>query len=164
MIGGTVTGASVTEWALEELLRQPALLEQAVQELDQVVGSARAVAESDVPNLPYLQAVVKETLRLYPPGPLLAPHYSTQATTLAGYDIPAGTTVIVNAWAVGRDPGFWENPHEFRPHRFLHHPDSTAARYVVVHSMSSFMPASIDTSVLPKVWREVVTSFAVINA
>lgn len=116
---GTDTTSSTTEWALAELLRQPAALEQAVQELHRVVGRSRVVAESDIPNLPYLHAVVKETLRMHPPVPLLIPHYSTHDSTVGGYHIPARTTVLVNVWALGRNPASWQDPDQFRPQRFL---------------------------------------------
>ena len=65
------------------------------------------------------KAVIKETLRLHPPGPLFLPHLSTADCKVEGYTIPAGTTVMINAWAIGRDPKFWEDSEEFKPERFL---------------------------------------------
>ncbi|OIT20334.1 cytochrome p450 71a2 [Nicotiana attenuata] len=67
----------------------------------------------------YLQAVIKESLRLHPPFPLLLPRESTEDVKLLGYDIPAKTQVIINAWAIGRDPLSWDDPEEYRPERFL---------------------------------------------
>lgn len=99
---GTTTTSLSLEWAMAELLRQPAVLERATQEVEQVVGRGGTVSESDIRNLPYLQAVVKETLRLHPPAPFLLPHYSSQATALGGYHIPAGTPLLVNVWALAK--------------------------------------------------------------
>ncbi|CAO2193149.1 unnamed protein product [Urochloa humidicola] len=119
--GGTETAAVTMEWAMAELLRRPASMTAAVEELDRVVGRERWVAESDLPGLPYIDAVLKETMRLHPVGPLLIPHRAREDTEVAGgYDVPAGARVLVNAWAVGRDPASWPDaPGEFRPERFL---------------------------------------------
>lgn len=84
-----------------------------------MVGKDRVVDESDIKNMPFLQACVKELFRLHPAAPLGIPHFNLEATTLAGYDIPARTTVMINLWAIGRDPAFWKNPLEFNPERFL---------------------------------------------
>ena len=104
---------------MAELLRHPNMMRRLQMELDDVVGTSRMVEESDFPNLPYSQAVVRETFRLHPPGPFLLPHDSTQATKIAGYDIPAYTRVFPNVWAMGRDPSVWDRPTEFDPTRFL---------------------------------------------
>ncbi|KAG9450675.1 hypothetical protein H6P81_010640 [Aristolochia fimbriata] len=117
-VAGTDTSAVTVEWALAELFNNPHILRKAREEMDRVVGKARLVEESDVPNLPYLQAIIKETLRLHPAGPLIL-RQSTKDCTVLGYDIPANTRLFVNVWAIGRDPNHWENPLEFRPERFL---------------------------------------------
>jgi len=83
-----------------------------------VVGRGRVVRESDIPSLPYLQSVVKETLRLHPTAPLIV-RKSTQHCKIAGYDIPPNTHVFVNAWSLGRDPDYWDHPLDFRPERFM---------------------------------------------
>lgn len=75
--------------------------------------------ESDIKNLPFLQAVVKELFRLHPAAPLGIPHACKEATTLAGYDIPKNTTCMLNLWAIGRDPAHWKDPLVFNPERFL---------------------------------------------
>ncbi|KQK20835.1 hypothetical protein BRADI_1g57000v3 [Brachypodium distachyon] len=118
--GGTESSAVTVEWAIAELLRRPESMAAATEELDRLVGRARWVAESDLPELPYLDAVVKETMRLHPVGPLLVPHMARERTVVAGgYEVPAGARVLVNAWAVGRDPASWpDRPDEFRPERF----------------------------------------------
>ncbi|KAI3412223.1 uncharacterized protein J3R85_017595 [Psidium guajava] len=117
-VAGTDTSAITAEWALAELINHPEVLEKARREIDTVVGNARLVQESDIPDLPYLQAIVKETLRLHPTGPLIL-RESSEACTVAGYEIPAKTRLLVNVWAIGRDPKHWEDPLEFRPERFL---------------------------------------------
>ncbi|KAL3716260.1 hypothetical protein ACJRO7_007943 [Eucalyptus globulus] len=89
------------------------------RELEATVGLGRTVEEADLPKLNYMDMVVKESFRLYPPGPLLIPHESTEGIEMGGYYIPKGTRVIVNAWALGRDADTWaEDPEEFHPERF----------------------------------------------
>lgn len=117
--GGTDTSAISTEWALGELLLNPIKMKKVQEELEQVVGRSRLVQEADIPHLPYLCAVVKETMRLHPVAPLLLPHKASQECQVAGYDIPKDTVAYVNAWAIGRDPSVWERPLEFWPERFL---------------------------------------------
>lgn len=119
IIAGSDTTSVSIEWALAELLHYPHYMRRAQEELDAVVGNERLVDETDIPNMPFLQAVVKELFRLHPAAPLGIPHYNLEATTLAGFDIPAGTTVMLNLWAVGRDPAHWKNPLDFNPDRFL---------------------------------------------
>ncbi|KAL1568156.1 cytochrome P450 71A9-like [Salvia divinorum] len=89
------------------------------KEIRDLVSDGRQVDEDDLPKLPYLKAVIKETLRLFPPAPLLLPRQSMSDCNINGYTIPAKTLVIVNAWAIARDPDTWENPDEFVPERFL---------------------------------------------
>ena len=93
-------------------------MNKAREEIDFATGKTRLVQGSDIANLPYLQAIVKETLRLHPTVPLI-PRESTQSCTINGYDIPERTRLLVNVWAIGRDPKCWEDPLEFKPERFL---------------------------------------------
>lgn len=116
---GMETTVLATEWAMTEILRNPRVLEKAQAELDAVVGKARRVQDSDIPNLKYIRAIVKEALRLHPIIPLLIPHQSNAACKALGYDIPAKTQLLVNVWAIGRDPNLWTNPLEYDPERFL---------------------------------------------
>ncbi|KAL6657924.1 hypothetical protein ACP70R_005704 [Stipagrostis hirtigluma subsp. patula] len=116
---GTDTSAVTVEWALSELLRNPTALAMATEELDRVVGRDRLATEADASSLPFIQAVVKETMRLHPAAPLLSPRMCREDASVGGYDIPAGTCVAVNAWAIGRDPAEWDSPGEFRPERFI---------------------------------------------
>ncbi|KAK9136200.1 hypothetical protein Syun_015530 [Stephania yunnanensis] len=92
---------------------------KAQEELTAQVGNDRHVDESDIDNLVYLQAIVKEVMRLYPAGPLSGPRESIEDAMVAGYRIPAGTRLIVNLWKIQRDPSIWTDPLEFRPERFL---------------------------------------------
>ncbi|KAL4634618.1 hypothetical protein ACB092_04G212800 [Castanea dentata] len=105
--------------ALSLLLNNRETLKKAQQELDVQVGRERQVKESDVKNLEYLQAILKETMRLYPAAPLLVPHESLEDCTLAGYNIPSGTRLLVNVPKLHQDPRVWVDPTEFRPERFL---------------------------------------------
>ncbi|KAH9573688.1 hypothetical protein CY35_01G013900 [Sphagnum magellanicum] len=117
---GTDTSATTVEWALVELLRHPEAMKKAQAELDDVIGSERVVDEGDIPELKYLQAVVKETFRLHPAAPLLLAHESIGDCTVGGYFIPAKTRIFVNAWAVHRHPSaYQQKPLEFNPSRFV---------------------------------------------
>ncbi|OMP08314.1 Cytochrome P450 [Corchorus olitorius] len=112
------------ENGLEEFPRKiiKGMLSKLVQELDQVIGNNRFMVESDIPNLPYLQATVKEVFRLHPAVPLIIPRRSNEACEVAGYNIPKHCIVYVNVWGMARDPKVWDHPLEFKPERFL---DST---------------------------------------
>ncbi|XP_020236279.1 3,9-dihydroxypterocarpan 6A-monooxygenase [Cajanus cajan] len=122
--GGTDTTAVTLEWSLAELINHPTVMEKARKEIDSIIGKDRIVTELDIENLPYLQAIVKETLRLHPPSPFVL-RESTKDCIIVGYDIPAKTQVFTNVWAIGRDPKHWDNPLEFRPERFLSKDDET---------------------------------------
>lgn len=118
-LAGSETTSSTTEWALTELLRNPEKMAKVKAELANVTGNRRRLEESDIDNLKYLQAVVKETMRLHPPIPLLVPRKAMKDTEFMGYHIPKDTQVFVNAWAIGRDPNCWNDPLSFEPERFL---------------------------------------------
>jgi len=120
---GTDTSTVTVEWAMAELIRHPDIQRKLTLELDTVVGKDRMVQQTDLPNLKYLKAIIKEVLRLHTPAPLLLPHESTHDCELAGYYVPAGTRLIVHAYAIGRNSKAWENPLEFNPERFVAHPD-----------------------------------------
>ena len=112
------TTVITVEWAMAELVKNSRVQQKVQEELDRVIGVDRIMTEADFPNLPYLQCVVKEALRLHPPTPLMLPHKATANIKVGGYDIPKGSIVHVNVWAIARDPKLWENPLEFRPERF----------------------------------------------
>ncbi|KAL3504038.1 hypothetical protein ACH5RR_033879 [Cinchona calisaya] len=119
LAGGTDTSSTTVEWAMNELLKQPHLIRKATEELDRVIGRDRWVEEDDYSKLPFIEAIIKETLRLHPLATLLAPHYAIEDCTVAGYDISKGTTVFVNVWSIGRNPMYWDAPEQFMPERFL---------------------------------------------
>ncbi|XVF10721.1 hypothetical protein REPUB_Repub07fG0206900 [Reevesia pubescens] len=116
---GTETTSSTIEWAMAELLHNPKALAEARRELKQIIGEGNQVEESDVACLPYLQAIVKETLRLHPPAPLLLPRKAEADIEIHDFIVPKGAQVLVNAWAIGRDPKLWEEPDSFLPERFI---------------------------------------------
>ncbi|KAF3677423.1 Cytochrome P450 71A6 [Capsicum annuum] len=113
---GTDTTYTALEWIMTELLMHPRAMEKLQNE---VRGLAQEVTEDDLENMHYLKAVIKETLRLHPPIPLLVPRESTKDVKLLGYHIAARSQVIINAWTIGRDPLSWDDPEEYRPERFL---------------------------------------------
>ncbi|KAK1420248.1 hypothetical protein QVD17_21691 [Tagetes erecta] len=121
---GTDTVAVLIEWILARLVLHVDVQSKVHDELDRVVGRSRAVTEADVTGLVYLSAVVKEVLRMHPPGPLLSwARLAITDTIVDGHQVPAGTTAMVNMWAISRDPEIWKDALEFRPERFV---DETA--------------------------------------
>ncbi|KVI12210.1 cytochrome P450 [Cynara cardunculus var. scolymus] len=117
--GGTDTAATTVEWAMSELIKRPDLIKKATEELDRVIGKERWVHETDFSNLPFIDSILKETMRLHPVAVLLAPHLALEDCQVAGYDITKGTTVFINSWSIGRDSSIWVDPESFRPERFL---------------------------------------------
>eukprot|EP00252_Welwitschia_mirabilis_P011703 TRINITY_DN2606_c0_g1_i1.p1 TRINITY_DN2606_c0_g1~~TRINITY_DN2606_c0_g1_i1.p1 ORF type:complete len:539 (-),score=9.53 TRINITY_DN2606_c0_g1_i1:249-1865(-) len=117
---GADTVAIVLEWILARLVMHQDIQERLHKEIDKVVGNSRAVAESDIPKLSYMQAVVKEVLRMHPPGPLLSwARLAIHDVQIGGHFIPAGTTAMVNMWAITHDEKVWKDPESFNPERFL---------------------------------------------
>ncbi|WCJ22121.1 Cytochrome P450 76T24 [Euphorbia peplus] len=118
-IAGADTTGNPLQWAMIELLLNPETLRKARAEIEQVIGRDNMIKESDVAQLPYLRAIIKETLRLHPAVPLLLPREARENVEIGGYTIPKGSQLMVNVWAIGRDPNVWENPDMFTPERFL---------------------------------------------
>lgn len=118
-MASTDTTTSTIEWVMTELLRNPSVMRDAQSELDKVVGRNKNIREEQIGELRYLQALLKETLRLHPPVPLLVPHRATEDAIFMGYTIPKDTQILTNVWAIGRDPACWEDPLSFKPERFL---------------------------------------------
>nr|AYM55671.1 cytochrome P450 [Croton stellatopilosus] len=118
-VAGTDTTSSTLEWALAELLRNPNTLIKAQAEIEQTIGKGKLIQESDIAKLPYLQAVIKETFRLHPAAPFLLPRKAGEDVEIGGFIVPKDAQVLVNAWAIGRDPSLWEDADLFIPERFL---------------------------------------------
>ncbi|GMN52133.1 hypothetical protein TIFTF001_021283 [Ficus carica] len=121
-IAGVETTSTTMEWLMTELLRYPRVMKKAQEEIRRVVGEKGKVDMNDINQMDYLKNVVKEAMRLHPPAALLVPRETTTRVQLGGYDIPAKTRVIINAWAIHRHPDFWERPEEFIPERFENNP------------------------------------------
>ncbi|KAK7343924.1 hypothetical protein VNO77_13055 [Canavalia gladiata] len=119
LVAGTDTTAYGLERTMTELMHSPEAMSKAKKELEETIGKGNPVEESDVGRLPYLQAVIKESLRLHPPAPLLLPRRAKTDVEVCGYTIPKGAQVLINEWAIGRNPNIWENAHLFSPERFL---------------------------------------------
>ncbi|CAH2077559.1 unnamed protein product [Thlaspi arvense] len=121
VLSGSETSIVVLVWAVSLLVNNPDVLRKAHEELDRTIGKERVVEESDIKDLVYIQAIVKETFRLYPSVPLVA--YRTVMEDFdivnGNYHIPAGTQLLVNASKIGKDPSLWSDPEKFEPERFL---------------------------------------------
>nr|GMD66986.1 cytochrome P450 82C4-like [Ipomoea batatas] len=119
IVDGSDTTATLMTWVISLLVKHSDVMKCCREEIDTQVGTERWVEDFDIKNLEYLQAVIKETLRLYPPVPLLTPRMTSKHCKIAGYDLPTGTQFNVNLWKIMRDPSVWRNPEEFKPERFM---------------------------------------------
>ncbi|XP_020235880.1 cytochrome P450 83B1 [Cajanus cajan] len=122
LVAGTDATAATEVGAMTALVKNPRVMKKVQEEIRSLGGKKDFLDEDDIQNFPYFKAVIKETLRLHLPAPLLVQRETNEACTIDGYEIPAKTLVYVNAWAIHRDPEVWKDPHEFLPERFL---DST---------------------------------------
>ncbi|KAG5600528.1 hypothetical protein H5410_031898 [Solanum commersonii] len=117
---GTETTTVTSEWMLVELLKNHQCLTKLRDEIANIVGDKDVrIRESDLTSMPYLDACLKETLRLHPPGPLLLPHRAVETCEVMGYRILKDTQVMVNMWAIASDPKVWDDPSSFKPERFM---------------------------------------------
>ncbi|GLJ10546.1 hypothetical protein SUGI_0130190 [Cryptomeria japonica] len=107
------------EWGIAEVVNHPEIQQKIRDEVDTVLGPGVPITEPDIVKLPYLQAVVKETMRLHMAIPLLVPHMNLHDAKLAGYDIPAESKILVNAWWLANNPEWWDKADQFIPERFL---------------------------------------------
>ncbi|MBA0668557.1 hypothetical protein Goklo_001453, partial [Gossypium klotzschianum] len=117
--GGSETSATVVDWAMSEMIKNPRVMTKAQAEVRQVFQGKGNVDETGIHQLKYLKCVIKETLRLHPVFPLLLPRECSQNCEVNGFEIPSKTRVIINAWAIGRDPNHWVEPEKFEPERFI---------------------------------------------
>ncbi|CAN0900324.1 Desmethylyatein synthase [Linum grandiflorum] len=116
-VGGTDTTSAVMEWAMSQLVKNPPVMKKAQEEIRNVVGTKHKISEAELNQMPYLKDILKETLRLH--APAMIARETSEAVNLQGYDIPSKTRVLVNAWAIQRDPTTWgDNAEEFIPERF----------------------------------------------
>eukprot|EP00250_Pteridium_aquilinum_P020611 c24882_g1_i1 orf=120-1253(-) len=118
LAAGTDTTATTLEWAMARLVKDPSIQSKLYEQIYDVLGG-KPVEEKDLHNLPYLQAFVKETLRVHPPGHFLLPHSTSKLCTVGGYDIPPNAIVQFNVISISRDPEIWEEPLKFEPERFM---------------------------------------------
>jgi cytochrome P450 len=117
---GTDSSFIVLEYTMIKLMQNPNIMTKLQDEVRMTIPKGKEfVIEDDLNGMSYLKAVIKETLRLHGPAPLLVPHLSMAECDIEGYTIPSGTRVIVNAWALARDPTYWESAESFMPERFL---------------------------------------------
>ncbi|GJY02362.1 costunolide synthase-like protein [Tanacetum coccineum] len=116
--GGTDTSSFTIEWAMTEMIRHPRVMKKAQDEVREAFKGKTKIKETDIQCLTYLQSVIKETLRLHLPLPLLIPRVCREQCEIGGYDIPVKTKVIVNAFACSTDPEYWEDAETFKPERF----------------------------------------------
>ncbi|XP_019162053.1 PREDICTED: premnaspirodiene oxygenase-like [Ipomoea nil] len=116
--GGTETSATTVVWAMSEMMKNPRVLAKAQAEVREAFRGKEKLEEDDIEQLEYLKLVVKETFRCHPPAPLLVPRECREETVVCGYTIPKRARVLINVWAIGRDPQYWENPDNFTPERF----------------------------------------------
>ncbi|CAI9088252.1 OLC1v1022532C1 [Oldenlandia corymbosa var. corymbosa] len=118
-VAGGGTAAKTLTWAMTELVRHPRVMEKTQQEVREVFSDKGYVDEECLDKLKYLKLVIKETLRLHPPGPLLLPRINKEKCVINGYEIPAKTKVVVNAFAINRHPSHWKDAEVFCPERFI---------------------------------------------
>ncbi|XP_016432986.1 premnaspirodiene oxygenase-like [Nicotiana tabacum] len=115
---GTETSSTTINWAMVEMMKKPSVFAKAQAEVRKILRGKETFSEIDVEEFKYLKMVIKETFRLHPPLPLLLPRECREETDLNGYTIPLKTKVVVNVWAMGRDPKYWDDVESFKPERF----------------------------------------------
>ena len=133
---GFETTSTTLRWAIAYLVHHPEYQTEVQKKLDEVVGKDRMPSLDDLSNLPFVQAIIMETLRLGNVAAIVLPHYTLKDTTLAGYRVPKDTVVVANLMAVHLDPSCWENPNSFNPHR---HIDADGQ---LITNSGSFLPFS----------------------
>ncbi|KAK7390168.1 hypothetical protein VNO78_25467 [Psophocarpus tetragonolobus] len=119
LVAATDTVAATTVWVMTVLIKNPRVMKKVQEEIRNLGGTKDFLDEDVIQKFPYFRAVIKETLRLYPPAPIPMPRETNEVCIIDGYKIPAKTIVYVNVWAIQRDPMSWKDPDEFLPERFL---------------------------------------------
>lgn len=118
-IGGTDGSFTTLDWAMSELMRAPSILKRAQEEVRKAFETGGCIDEEKFEDLKYVTSIIKETLRLHPPAPLLVPRANDETAHVLGHEIPAKSKILVNVWAINRDPRYWEDAESFKPERFL---------------------------------------------
>jgi cytochrome P450 len=119
LVAATDTTSATIVWAMTALIKNPSVMKKVQEEIRGSRVKKDFLDGDDIQNFVYLKAVIKETLRLYLPAPLLLPRETREKCIVGGYHIPAKTIVYVNAWSIHRDSKIWKDPEEFYPERFL---------------------------------------------
>lgn len=143
VVPGTDPVAATIIRTMTVLMKNPTAMDNLKKQIRKMISknSKIQVEEDDIQNLPYLKAVIMETLRLYPPVPLLLPRTTLEKCTIDSYQIPPKTLVYFNEWAISRDPNYWENPNQFSPHRFLDNSNpSFNYNELLVHKNFALLP------------------------
>ncbi|XP_013615312.1 PREDICTED: phenylalanine N-monooxygenase-like, partial [Brassica oleracea var. oleracea] len=136
--------SNAVEWAMAEMTNQPSIMQKAVEEIDRVVGKYRFVLESDIPNLNYVKACVKEAFRLHPVAPFNLPHMSTTDAVVDGYFIPKGRHVLISRLGIGRNSNVWDKPLKFDPQRHIGSNIGSAMTYMLLARLiQGFMWSSV---------------------
>ncbi|XP_047944326.1 cytochrome P450 736A117-like [Salvia hispanica] len=117
-VGGTETTTTALIWLMTELMRHPAVMKKLQDEIRGTVKGKNHVTDEDLQEMPYMKAVIKELIRLHPPLPIFS-RVAREHVNLMGYEVAPKTLVLINAWAIGQDPNYWEEPEKFMPERFL---------------------------------------------
>ncbi|CAA7022399.1 unnamed protein product [Microthlaspi erraticum] len=138
-VGGTDPPTHAIEWTMAEIINSPNVLDKLREEIDSVVGKTRLIQETDLPNLLYLQAVVKEGLRLHPEAPVTLRAFQ-EWCEIKGFYIQEKTTLVVNMYVIMRDPELWEDPEEFKPKRFLKSSKSGQEEEIVREEHLKYIP------------------------
>ena len=116
---GTYTSSTTIEWISADLIKNPRCMNKVKEEIGREIGQGNLVTESKVPNLTYLEACIKESMRLHPTGPINLPHRAVESCQVMNYTIPKDSMILVNFWAISRDSSCWEDPLVYKPERFL---------------------------------------------
>uniref|UniRef100_A0A0A7AD42 Uncharacterized protein n=1 Tax=Gentiana crassa subsp. rigescens TaxID=3097545 RepID=A0A0A7AD42_9GENT len=127
--GGTETSSATVEWAMSEMMKNPHVMVKAKNEIRQAFKGKKKIDEDDIQCLEYIKLIIKETLRLHPPAPLLGPRQCREECEIEGYKISVGTKVFINAWAIARDPEYWDDAESFIPERFENNPIDYSGRH-----------------------------------
>ncbi|XP_040987728.1 flavonoid 3',5'-hydroxylase-like [Juglans microcarpa x Juglans regia] len=110
---------TMSKWVMARLMKYLEIMRKVIEELSEIVGLDNLVEESHLPELHYLDVVIKETFRLHPLGPFIVPRSPSESSIIGGYHVPKGSRIFLHVWAIQRDPKYWDNPLEFKPERFL---------------------------------------------